>query len=270
MSRDGNGTYTAPINSWNPAINGVLASSGDWQNLLNDIVAALTQSVSRDGQTPMTGELKMGGHKISGLEPGTGTGQALAFQQLFNQGTMADIASAATTDIGIQNTNFLRVTGNTTITSLGTNYRGPRFLVFAGAVMLTNSSSLVLPGGVNLTTKAGDVLICIPGATLGTSGRWIVSAFTSGGGISVNVISSNTTAVSGALYVLASSLTLSLPANQGAGATVSFSNRSGTSTPVIARNGQNIMGLAEDMTLDNINHFGTLVFSDATRGWIFQ
>jgi hypothetical protein len=30
------------------------------------------------------------------------------------------------------------------------------------------------------------------------------------------------------------------------------------------------MGLAEDMTLDNVNHFGVLVFSDSTRGWIFN
>jgi hypothetical protein len=177
MSRDGNGTYTAPVNSWNPAINGVLASAGDYQALLNDIVAALTQSVSRDGQSPMTGNLNMGNNKISGVTAGTGTGEALAFQQLFAQGVMADIASAATTDIGVQNTNFLRVTGNTTITSFGTAYKGPRFLVFEGAVTLTNSSTLVLPGGKNITTSAGDVLILIPGATLGTADKWIVAAY---------------------------------------------------------------------------------------------
>jgi hypothetical protein len=90
---------------------------------------------------------------------------------------MADIASAATTDIGAKNTNFLRVTGNTTITSFGANYKGPRFLVFEGAVTLTHSSTLVLPGGKNITTSAGDVLILIPGATLGTADKWIVAAY---------------------------------------------------------------------------------------------
>ena len=179
MARDGNGTYTAPVNTWNPAINGVLASAGDWQQLLNDIVAALTQSVSRDGQTPMTGNLVLGNHKITGLTLGSGTGEALAFQQLFNQGTMADIASAATTDIGLQNTNFLRVTGNTTITSFGTNYRGPRFLVFEQNITLTNSSTLVLPGGANISANAGDAAIVIPGATLGTPDKWIVVAYQS-------------------------------------------------------------------------------------------
>jgi hypothetical protein len=177
MPRNGSGQYSAPTNSWNLAVNGTLASSGDWQQILDDLAASLTQSVSRDGQSPLTGNLDLGNNKINNLSAGTGTGQALAFQQLFDQGVMQDIASAATTDIGAQNTNFLRVTGVTTITSFGTNYKGPRFLVFEGAVTLTNSSTLVLPGGANITTAAGDVLIAIPGATLGTADKWIVTAY---------------------------------------------------------------------------------------------
>jgi hypothetical protein len=86
----------------------------------------------------------------------------------------------------------------------------------------------------------------------------------------VQVISTNTTAVASRTYVLTASLTLTLPASPSAGDWVAFSNRSGTLTSVIARYGQNIMGLAENMTVDNVNYFGTLVFADATRGWIFQ
>jgi len=179
VARNGSGQYTAPTSSFNPAINGVLATAGDWNLLLADIVAALTQSVSRDGQSPMTGNLNLANNKITNLAPGTGTGEALAFQQLFSQGTMADIASTATMDIGVQNTSFLRVTGTTTITSFGSNYRGPRFLTFAGSVTLTNSSTLVLPGNANITTAAGDSLIVIPGATLGTADKWVVVAYQS-------------------------------------------------------------------------------------------
>lgn len=175
--RNGSGDYTPPNSSWSPAVNGTLATSGDWQALLNDIAAALTQSLSRDGQGPMIGDLPMGNNKITGVAAGEGTGEALAFQQLFAQGTQQDLASAATVDIGAQNTNFLRVTGNTTITSFGSNFKGPRFLVFEGAVTLTNSATLVLPGGKNITTSAGDVIIVIPGATLGTADKWIVAAY---------------------------------------------------------------------------------------------
>jgi acyl-coenzyme A thioesterase PaaI-like protein len=38
---------------------------------------------------------------------------------------------------------------------------------------------LVLPGGANITTAAGDSLIVIPGATLGTADKWIVVAYQS-------------------------------------------------------------------------------------------
>lgn len=84
----------------------------------------------------------------------------------------------------------------------------------------------------------------------------------------VQVISTNTAAVASGTYVLTASLTLTLPSSPGAGTWVAFTNRSGTTTPVIARNGQNIMGLAEDMTLNLSTAFGCLVFSDATRGWV--
>jgi len=177
LARNGSGTYVAPTSSWNPATNGNIATNGDWQALLNDIVSALTQSVSRDGQTPITGNLQMGNNKITGLTAGTGTGQAVSFEQLFNQGTEQDLASAATTDIGAQLTNFLRITGTTTITSFGTNYKGPRFLRFDGAVTLTNSSTLILPGGANITTAAGDCCIAIPKATLGAADGWQVVAY---------------------------------------------------------------------------------------------
>jgi hypothetical protein len=71
----------------------------------------------------------------------------------------------------------LRITGTTTITSFGTNYKGPRFLRFEGAVTLTNGSALTLPGGANITTAAGDCCIVIPRATLGTADGWQVVAY---------------------------------------------------------------------------------------------
>lgn len=86
----------------------------------------------------------------------------------------------------------------------------------------------------------------------------------------VLVISSNTTANKFTLYVITASCTLTLPASPAAGDWVTFSNRSGTATPVIARNGKNIMGRAEDMTVNSPAYFGTLIYADATRGWIFE
>lgn len=84
-----------------------------------------------------------------------------------------DVASAATCDIGGANSLHVRVTGTTTITSLGTNYNGPRFIRFGGALTLThNASTLILPGGASITTAAGDCCVARP-----ISGGWVVSDY---------------------------------------------------------------------------------------------
>lgn len=69
------------------------------------------------------------------------------------------IASAATTDIGAANSDFIDVTGTTSITSLGaTTTRNHIWVNFTGALTLThNATSLILPSGANITTAAGDV-----------------------------------------------------------------------------------------------------------------
>lgn len=85
----------------------------------------------------------------------------------------------------------------------------------------------------------------------------------------MSVIGTSTAAVAYTTYALTASLTLTLPASPTAGQWVGVINRSATTTPVIGRNGQNIMGLAEDLTIDNANASLTLVFADATRGWVF-
>lgn len=80
--------------------------------------------------------------------------------------TPATLASAATTDIGAQNSLAVEITGTTTITSFGTSYNGPRFLRFTGALILThNATTLNLPGAANITTVAGDTCIVYPNST---------------------------------------------------------------------------------------------------------
>ncbi len=56
MPRNGAGVYAPPSSSWNPASGGAI-SSIDWNALLTDLVAALSQSVSQDGQTPATARI---------------------------------------------------------------------------------------------------------------------------------------------------------------------------------------------------------------------
>ncbi len=51
--------------------------------------------------------------------------------------SVTDVASASTTDVGAVNSMNVRVTGTTTITSFGTNYNGPRFILFQQSLTLT-------------------------------------------------------------------------------------------------------------------------------------
>ena len=66
--------------------------------------------------------------------------------------------------------------------------------------------------------------------------------------------------------VTSAGLTMTLPASPAAGNEVAIQVGAFTNT-IIGRNSQNIMGLAEDMTIDVENRTVNLVFTDATRGW---
>ena len=88
----------------------------------------------------------------------------------FNEAATVTLASAGTVNIGAAAANTISITGTTTITSFGTIAAGAmRRLIFSGALTLThNATSLILPGGANITTAAGDVAEFV---SLG-SGNW--------------------------------------------------------------------------------------------------
>jgi hypothetical protein len=77
-------------------------------------------------------------------------------------GTESTVASATTTDLGSATAHVVKVTGNASITFFGTSAQtvAPIYIVrFTGTATLNNTSSLVLPGGQNIVTQAGDALI---------------------------------------------------------------------------------------------------------------
>jgi hypothetical protein len=133
-----------------------------------------------------------------------------------------------------------------------------------GSTTLTLNNLLVGNGASALQTiapgTAGNVLV-----SNGTSWTSSVAPNTF---TNVSVISGSTAAVNKTLYVFTSSLTLTLPATPTAGDYIGVSNESGTLTSVISRNGSNIMGLAENMTVDALDAGFTLVYSGASKGWV--
>jgi hypothetical protein len=146
-------------------------------------------------------------------------------------------------------------------------------LTAGSGISISNSSgaitiaSTVTPGSGTVTSVAGAGAInglTLTG-TVTTSGN-----ITLGGTFRKNmvVIGTNTAAAANSMYVLTASLTLTLPASPSAGDFVDVSNMSGAITAVIARNSQPIMALAEDLTVDLDGAGFTLVYADATRGWV--
>lgn len=106
---------------------------------------------------------------------------SLAYQNSGTHAAEATVASATTTAIGATVSTFVSITGTTTITGFGTVAAGTlRVGRFTGVLTLThNGTSLILPGGVNITTAAGDRFIA---QSLG-SGNWVVLAYMPASGL---------------------------------------------------------------------------------------
>jgi hypothetical protein len=71
----------------------------------------------------------------------------------------ADVASAGTINLDTATGDYIHVTGTTTITAVTLKQGQQKTLVFDGILTFTNGASLILPGGINITTAAGDTCI---------------------------------------------------------------------------------------------------------------
>lgn len=146
------------------------------------------------------------------------TPQDIADMKLDAAQPYISVASAATTDIGAEESQNLTITGTTTITSFGTVAAGTvRNIVFSGALTLThNATSLILPFGANITTAAGTAIRAV---SLG-SGNWRVTdyqevaqpAVAAGSGISIaGSLAAGTATISLDLYTGNSASQTSFP-----------------------------------------------------------
>ena len=171
---------------------------------------------------------------------------------------------AVVSNTGLAVTGALSATGTVTGSNLSGTNTGDNA---ANTTYAADYRAANFVAGTNYIAPTGSI-----GAATGLTSGQVITAlgFTPGNvaGLTSFVISTNTTAVAGGVYVMTASLTLTLPASPSAGNLVQFSNSSTTVTCVIARNGRNIMGLAEDMTIDGLNYSCGLLFADATRGWV--
>lgn len=91
----------------------------------------------------------------------------------------ADMVAASTLDLSLSTGDVITVTGNTTITALGTMPAGvQKTLNFTGAPTLThNATSLIIPGASNIALSSGNVVDVL---SIG-SGNWKVIGYSAAG-----------------------------------------------------------------------------------------
>ena len=129
MSRNGSGTYSLPAG--NPVVTGTTISSTWANNTMNDLAAALTDSVAADGQTAMTGNLNLSNNKIVNLLTPTistdGVNKAYA-DALVNgtaSGSFTTLTVTGTTTLATALTGVLKGTsGVVSVATAGTDYAG--------------------------------------------------------------------------------------------------------------------------------------------------
>jgi microcystin-dependent protein len=166
---------------------------GDGQTI--GFVAGLTNTgattLSVNGGTPINlakatasgpislngGEIILGNQYEVTYSASAGNLQLVSFPTPPGIGQSSTIASASTTDLGTITSHLANISGSTPITSFGASAStsSPFYVVtFSGALSVTyNASSMILPGGGNITTASGDSLFA---QYLG-SGNWRVLSY---------------------------------------------------------------------------------------------
>ena len=137
MSRNGSGVYTLPAG--NPVVSGTVIATSWANNTMNDLAAAMTDSVAADGQTPMTGSLNLNSNKIVNLATGTVATDGINYAQ-FNTPTFGGAVVCSST---------LTVTGATLLSST---------LAVTGDASFNSTGQIKLPNGTTAQRSATPAL----------------------------------------------------------------------------------------------------------------
>lgn len=198
VGRLGIGTSADALNPFSAKLNGALwtartaaeGGSGDLRCALNkeapaDVLSLLFQTGS-SGRAEIG---LIGTDKLTAKVSADGTSWTTALT--VDGGSGLDflacetaLASAATCDLGSVGSLRVRITGAAPITSFGAKPNSVRLLRFAGALTLAHdATALVLPGGGDLLTAAGDAAIAVSDG----SGHWRIVGYQRADGTALKV-----------------------------------------------------------------------------------
>ena len=149
MSRDGNGNYSRVPGSGYP--NGTTADGPEVDAEMDDIATALTQSMSKDGQTVPTANLPMGGYRHTNVDDAAARTDYARADQV-QDGTFCTLSSVSGADtitatapvsmaayVAGQQFAFVSAGANTGAVTLNINSIGAKAVTKRGATALTAS-----------------------------------------------------------------------------------------------------------------------------------
>jgi hypothetical protein len=157
MSRNGSGVYSKPAGT--TAVSGTTIEAAPFNEVIDDIIDDLNldrpvvaggtgASTAADARTNLAAAGTADNNTFTGIN---------TYTKIVKWAKGADVASANALTLG-DDGNYFDITGTTAITSIGTKGVGTVIkLHFDGALTLTHhATDLILPGGANITTAAGD------------------------------------------------------------------------------------------------------------------
>lgn len=147
MSFNGSGTYTLPGAALS---DGQTVSAAEHNTLRNDLATALSDCVTRDGQSPAIANLPMGGFKLSGLAAGSGNGESVRYEQLTKE-SIVGLTTASSPQFTAVNIGHA---SDTTITRVSAG-----IIAVEGVNLLTTATGLTPATGASLAgaTFTGDI-----------------------------------------------------------------------------------------------------------------
>jgi hypothetical protein len=268
-------------------------TTSDGKNAVIDLTGTITTSVNvviPDGieKTYIVRNSTSGAHDVV-VKTATGTGVTFdttdkGFKLIFADGTdVVDVALSSPpggSDTQVQFNDNGAFGGSANFTWDGSNVT----IGAQGDLRLADSSGGEYVALQAPTTVASNVTFTLPGAdgtadqVLTTNGSGALSFATISGGAAWQAVitADPANAVAGYGYfcnTTGGAFTVTLPTSPVLGDFVSFIDYAGTfdtNNLTIARNGKNIQGVAEDLTVSVERAGLTLVFVDNTQGWLLQ
>lgn len=176
------GTYTAPANSFNPAVEGTVVDETDWNSTLDDLEAALTESVYTGGLGSSDNKLL----RTDGTDTKKAQGSGITVDDSANMsgvvglsmagglalvGDGLTLANGANSDITLPVATFVSITGPTGSFSIS-GFASP---TSGRMLILYNSTAQNMTITNDATSTAANRILTLTGADVALTGTSIVT-----------------------------------------------------------------------------------------------